>query len=113
MTQNKSKEFSSIHLSNDDLLKYHRRIFSNDEYRIIENHIANCELCSDALKGVAEMNNVMHIYSIRHELKKRMKKRLTPSRSIFSKFDLLSLMLSFFIVGLILFLAFYFLILKR
>ena len=113
MTKYKPEEFSSKHLSNDDLLKYHRRLLSDNEYRIIENHITQCELCSDALKGLSEMANAKHIYSITHELKKRIKKRLTLKRTIFSRFDIASLLLTFFIIGLILFLAFYFLMVKH
>lgn len=105
----KPDEISAKHLSNDDLLKFHRRSLSDEERRIIENHLKQCELCSDALNGIAKMNNAMHIYNITHELKKRMKKRLTPNQTIFSRFDLISILLVFCILGLILFLTFYFL----
>ena len=112
MTPYKQDEYFSKHLSNDDLLKYHRGLFSDEEHGILENHIKQCELCSDALKGIAEMNNALHSYTITHELRKRMHRKLKPKRTIFSRFDILSLLLIFFIIGLIIFLTFYFLILK-
>ena len=113
MTTYKPKKFPDNHLSSDDLLKYHRRQLAGNEYTIIENHILHCELCADALKGIPEMDNAKHIYSITHELKKRMKKRSKSMQPIFSKFYIFSLLLVFFIIGLILFLAFYFIIVKR
>ena len=96
MTTYKPKKFPDNHLSSDDLLKYHRRQLAGNEYTIIENHILHCELCSDALKGIPEMDNAKHIYFITHELKKRiilslqttfptvlMKRRIVLKRFIF------------------------------
>ena len=113
MKINKSIEHFSGHLSNDDLLKFHKRLLPEKENSQIENHLKQCNLCSDALKGVAEMKNAIYIYTITHELKKRMKKRLSPHKTIFSRFDLISILLILFIIGLILFLTFYFLMVKR
>lgn len=112
MTIYKRYENSSAHLSNDDLLKYHRKLLSAEEVSGIKNHLEACTLCSDALKGIAEMNNAMQVFAISHELKKRMKKRLSVKRTIFSRFELLTILLVFFIIGLILFLSYYFLMTK-
>ena len=112
MTIYKPDENFSMHLSNDDLLKYHRQLLSADETYRIENHLKQCKLCSDALNGIAEMNNAMHVFAITHELRKRMKKRLSVKRTIFPRFELITLLLVFFIIGLILFLAYYFLMMK-
>lgn len=112
MTINSSNTISLKHLSSDELLKYHRGLFSGEELNRINLHLKECEFCADALKGLSEMNDAMRIYNITHELKKRMKKRIFPKRILFSRFDLLNLMLIFFVIGIILFLAFYFLIAK-
>jgi len=109
----KPEDNFSNHLSNDDLLRYHRRLLTGDENSSIQKHLKNCSLCSDALKGVAEMNDALHIYNITHELKKRMHSKLKPRRVFFSRFDIISLLLTFFIIGLILFLAYYFLLIKK
>ncbi len=113
MTLYKTEENFSKHLTNDDLLRYYRLLLSENEHRIIDSHLKQCEFCSDALKGVKEMDNAIHIHTIVYELRKRMKKRLKSKQPIFSKFYILSLLLVFFIIGLILFLAFYFIIVKR
>ena len=103
---------TSSHLTSDDLLKYHRRLLSEERISQIENHLKHCEFCSDAITGIEQMIDAKRIYSITHELKLRMKKRLFQKKKIFSRFDLLTLFLVFFIISLIIFLAFYFLIIR-
>jgi hypothetical protein len=110
MTISKTNMISSNHLNSDELLKYHRHQLSQEENRLIENHLKECDFCSDALKGISEMHDAMSIYKITHELKVRMKKRMPSRKKIFSQFDVAGLLITFFIIGLILFVAYYFLI---
>ena len=104
-------DFSMIKFSNPIEIIENQKFFLLENL-IIENHLKQCEFCSDALKGVNEMNDAIHIYSITSELRKRMSSRLKPKHRIFSRFDIFSILLVLFILGLILFLAFYFLMVK-
>jgi len=112
MTIYKSDIDSSSHLNSDEMLSYHRHRLTEEEKRLIENHLKECEFCTDAMKGIAEMNDAMSIYKITHELKLRIKRNLIPKKKIFSPFDILTILIAFFIIGLILFFALYFLIMK-
>ena len=112
MTKYKPENTTSMHLSSDNLLKYHRHLLSKDENDLIEKHLKDCEFCSDAMIGIAEMQDALHIYNITHEIKKRMKKRISVRRKIFTGLDLLSIIMILFILGLVILTAFYFLYLK-
>jgi hypothetical protein len=112
MTKLNTENISSNHLSSDELLRYHRHLLSKEEMDAVKQHLHGCELCSDALNGMAEMQDAKHIYDITHEIRMRMKKRVSVRRKIFSGLDLLSIILILFILGLIILLAFYFLYLK-
>ena len=112
MTNHNPENISSRHLSSDELLKYHRRLLPIEEMEVIQRHLEGCELCSDALKGLGEMQDAVHIYNITHEIRKRMKKRISVRKKIFTGLDLLSIILILFILGLIILIAFYFLYLK-
>jgi hypothetical protein len=113
MTQNKSGQIVPMHLSSEELLSFHRHLIPDDESKRISLHLGECELCSDALKGISEMNDAKNIYNITHDLRKRLTKRRLARRAIFSRFDLITLLLLFFVLGLILFMGFYFVMLKR
>lgn len=112
MTISNNHNAFSNHLSSDELLKYHHGLFSPDEKNRIDIHMKECEFCSDALKGLSEMNDVMRIYNITHELRIRMKKRPSIRKKIFSGLDLLTIIMSLFILGIIILITFYFLYLK-
>lgn len=101
-----------MHLSTDLLLRYHRKQLSDSEKREIELHLASCELCSEALNGVAEMNDAYHIHEITSELRKKLRKKSLYRKQLFASNELPSILLAFFILGLIILLAVYFLILK-
>jgi predicted anti-sigma-YlaC factor YlaD len=102
-THNKPNSFS--HLSSDQLLRYHRRTLTPGELSVVESHLKACELCSDALKGVAEMNDALKIYSITHELKKRIRNRSSSRKNIFSRNYLISVIAVAFMLGLVIIVA--------
>jgi hypothetical protein len=112
MTIYKTEMPFSNHLNSDELLNYHRHRLSLEENRLIENHLKECDFCSDALKGISEMHDAMGIYNITHELKVKMKKRMSSRKKIFSQFDLVGILLAFFIIGLVIFVTYYFLLKK-
>jgi hypothetical protein len=106
MTDQNHKDFR--HLSSDELLNYQSNQLTKEDKARIELHLASCELCSDALKGFAGMNDTFKIYSITREIKQRIKKRKSIRRKIFSQTDIMSVILIVFIIGLIILLSFYF-----
>ena len=112
MTNHNAENISSNHLSSEELLRYHRRLLSKEEIDAVKQHLNGCELCSDALNGMAEMQDAKHIYDITHELRLRMKKRISVRKKIFTGLDLLSIILILFILGIIMLVAFYFLYMK-
>lgn len=112
MTKNKDGINSSQHLSSENLLKYHRKQLSDEDRTSIESHFSGCELCSDALNGMKEMNDVLHIYNITHELRNRLKKRNSIRKKIFSQIDLITIVMILFILGLLILIAFYIIYLK-
>lgn len=103
----------SRHLSGDELLRYHRHELLPEEERLIDEHLKTCELCSDALNGIAEMNNAMGIANIIHDLRHKMRLKFTPKKKILYKFELITILISFFIIGVILFIGYYFLIFRK
>src|SRR6185436_9913665 len=88
----------SAHLSKDEMLKYHRGQFSEEENRKIGKHLTECELCSDAMKGLAEMHDAMNMYHITRDLKKRILQRKTIRKNIFSRIDLISIVTLIFVL---------------
>ncbi len=108
-----SKNISTFtHLSSEQLLSYNRRLLNAEELKNVEEHLTGCELCSDALKGVSEMNDALKIYSITHELKKRIRKRVSIRKNIFSRTDLISIIMVAFVLGIIILVALYMLYFK-
>ena len=99
MTAN-NRIYKEGHLSSDNLLKYHRHLLKDDEMTAIKYHLESCELCSDALGGVAEMHDAMAIYHVTHDLKKKLKIRY-KSRKIFSRNEIFIILLTIFVLGLI------------
>ena len=103
----------SRHLSGDELLRYHRHELLPDEEKLIGEHIKSCELCSDALNGVAEMNNAMGIANIIHELRRKMRDKFIPKKKILYRLELITILIAFFVIGIILFIGYYFLIFRK
>ena len=110
--KSKFENIKERHLNSDELLRYHRHLLSKEDEKLIGLHLKDCELCSDALKGVSEMKDAMGIYNIVHELRKKIVKRYTPKKTILYRFELITILIAFFIIGLILFLGYYFIILS-
>jgi hypothetical protein len=104
---------TSGHLSGEELLRYHRHELRIDDEQLIREHLSNCELCTDALKGVSEMNDAMGIVNIIHDLRMNMRKKFIPKKKILYRLELITILISFFVIGLILFVGYYFLIFRK
>lgn len=108
------QRYDSIsHLSGDELLRFHRHEQFTEEEKLVNEHLKHCELCSDALKGMAEMNNELNIVNIIHDLRRNMRHKFTPKKKIVLKFELITILITFFVIGIILLTGYYFLILKK
>ncbi len=112
MADNK-ENISREHLSSEGLFRYYRGLVHGEDAERIERHLSDCELCTDALNGIAEMEDAMNIYNITHDMRNKMrKKRGSIRKKIFSGSDLVSIVLVLFIIGLIILIAFYFVFMK-
>jgi hypothetical protein len=79
----------------------------------VRQHLAECELCSDALNGVAEMDDAMGMYRIIHDLRRKMRKNFLPKKKILYRFELITLLMALFVIGLILVVGYYLLVFWR
>jgi hypothetical protein len=109
----KQRTDNIMHLTGEELLDFHRHSLDQSEEKLIMQHLENCELCSDALKGMAEMHDAMGIVNIMHDLKKRTRNKFTPKKKILYRFELITILISFFVIGMILFLGYYFIIVRH
>jgi hypothetical protein len=115
MTTDKNSSLYSFssHLSSKEMLDYYRHLLPEEERKRIELHLNSCNLCSDAIKGMSELPDALRIYHITHELKKRIGKRQSIRKNIFSRMELVSLITLLFILGIILLVVYYFLIFRK
>src|ERR1041384_6032338 len=58
------------------LLRYAERKLSAAEARRVEEHISECEFCSDALDGIMQNGNVQHFHSDISSIKKIVHKKV-------------------------------------
>lgn len=103
---------SSDHLSSEELLRYHRRTLTGKETGAVEKHLSKCDLCSDAMKGIAEMRDSSNINFVTLDLKRNLRKRLSARKKIYSRLDIISTIMVIAVLGLIILVAFYFMYLK-
>ena len=114
ITDNNTPLYSfSSHLSSKEMFDHFRNLLPEEEKKRIEIHLNTCNLCSDAMKGMSELPDALRIYNITHELKKRIGKRQSTRKKIFSRMDLISLITLLFILGIILLVVYYFLIFRK
>src|SRR6186997_1046434 len=92
---------SSPHLTTEQMLNYLRQNKSSAEAHDIERHLTDCELCSDALEGLKNLDKESSLLRISSELHKMARTRLVIRRKIFTQIDLITI---FAVVFLILFL---------
>ena len=109
----KQRYDSDRHLSGDELLRYHRHELLAEEERLIAEHLKTCEFCSDALNGVKEMNNAMSMANIIHDLRYKMRSKFVPKKQILYRLELITILIAFFVIGVILFIGYYYLIFRK
>jgi hypothetical protein len=92
---------SSHHFTRDEMVRYARHNLSEQEQHEMEKHLVDCELCNDALKGVAELDEATVLYKISKELRRRTRRKFHSRKKIYSQTELIAI---FAVVFLILFL---------
>ena len=87
-------------------MNYLRHRLTREETRKVEEHLSDCNLCSDAIEGLKKINAEASMMKITADLQKMARKRRLIKKKIFSAFDMISI---FTVVFLILFLLLLFL----
>jgi len=102
MNGGKKNIFSgSHHFTSDELVRYVHHVLNEQEQHEMEKHLVDCELCSEALKGIAEMENASLLYEVNKDLQFRARRKRLLKKKIFSQNELISI---FAVVFLIVFL---------
>jgi len=96
------------HLTRDQLVRYTRHLLNDNEQHIIERHLVDCALCSEALKGVSELDHVSSMYEVKRDLFHRAHKRKLLKKFSFSKTELISIISIVFLILFLLLIAFFF-----
>ncbi len=95
-------------LSQQQLLDYLHGKLSEEEKNAMEQHLAGCELCSDALEGLAAMEHPEQIPVIVQQIRRQMKRELQHHQSGHKKLRLYAwLSVAVIIILLILLVAFF------
>jgi hypothetical protein len=100
---------ASHHFTRDELVRYVHHVMSEEELHRMEKHLVDCELCSEALKGVAELENASLMYNVSRDLHLRARRKHLLKKKIFSQNELIAIFaVVFLIVFLLLMTIFYF-----
>lgn len=108
MTSEKNIFSDSQHLSTGQLLDYLRHRLAQSEKRMVERHLSDCELCSDALDGLKNLNDDSSMLMISKDLQKIARKRFPKKRKIFSGYDMIGIYAIIFLIFLLIAIAFIF-----
>jgi len=74
----------------------------------MEKHLVDCELCSEALKGIAEMENASLLYEVNRDLHMRARRKKILHRKIFSQHELIAIFAVVFLILFLLMMTFFF-----
>ena len=70
-TDNKNIFQSSTCLTQDELVRYHSTKMSESEKHVVEKHLTDCELCTEALEGIAFLPDMNSLNKVRNEVSKK------------------------------------------
>ncbi|MBL0104879.1 MAG: hypothetical protein IPP51_14635 [Bacteroidetes bacterium] len=100
----------SNHLSSEDIIRYQSQLMNSAEMHRVEKHLLECSLCDEAMHGISKMDDSMHLYKLMHDLKQRGRKKYKPAKKIFALVDINTLLILFFILGILIFIGWYFIV---
>ena len=93
------------HLTTEQILNYLGKSLSRQELHEVENHLADCELCSDAVEGSRKLEADTSLIRVTSELQKLVRKRTRRRRKIFSQPELISIFAVIFLILFVIALA--------
>lgn len=105
----KNKRFSNAyHFTSDELIRFHHHLVIGRKLHDMEKHLIDCELCSDALKGVAQMENASLLYEVSKDLHRKARKKRLWKKNIFSQVNLIAVFSVVFIILFLLLMSIFF-----
>jgi len=105
---NKNIFTSSHHFTRDELIRYHHHMMSDHELHLMEKHLVDCELCSDALKGVAELANASLLIDVGKDLHRRARRKNLWKKNIFSHNEFIAILAVVFLILFLLLMSIFF-----
>ena len=105
---NKNIFSSSHHFTRDELIRYHHHAMSDDELHSMQMHLVDCELCSDALNGVAELANASLLIDAGNDLRRRARRKNLLKKNIFSHNELIAILAVVFLILFLLLMSIFF-----
>lgn len=99
---------SSHHFTNEELIRFHHHMMTDAELHDMEKHLVDCELCSEALKGIAEMENATVLVDITKDLHLKARRRNLWKKNIFSQYELVSILAVVFLILFLLLMSIFF-----
>jgi len=106
MTVDKNIFSPSSHLTTGQMLDYLRHRITKEEAHEVERHLADCEMCSDAIEGLKKLDADAKIQNITAELHKMARKRKVVRRKLFSQLDIISVFAVIFLILFLIVIAF-------
>ena len=81
---------------------------SDKEQHEMEKHLVNCQLCTEALKGVAGMENASLLLDVTRELHLRARRKKLWKKNIFSQNEFIAIIAVVFLILFLLLMSIFF-----
>lgn len=107
-SSNKNIFSGSHHFTRDELIRFHYHLVSGKELHEMEKHLVDCTLCSEALKGIAEMENASLLCEVSKDMHFRARRKKLWKKNIFSQTELIALIAVIFLILFLLLMSIFF-----
>lgn len=95
------------HLTTEEIFDYRNQKLTPAEMHLIEMHLQECSLCDEAMNGVSKMDDSLKTINIMRDLRKKGRLKFYKKKKIFTLLDFNSLLIILFLIGMLIFLAFF------
>jgi len=106
--RNKDIFRDSRHFTREELVRYSKHELNEAAQHEMEKHLVDCELCSEALKGISEMKNSSALYEVSKELHLRARKKHLLKKKIFSQHELVTIFAVVFLIFFLILISIFF-----
>ena len=106
--RNKNIFSRTHHFTHDELIRLHHQLVTGGKLHEMEKHLVDCQLCSEALEGVAEMEDASLLYSVSNELHLKARRKKLWKTTIFSQVDLIAIFAVLFLILFLLLVSIFF-----